>query len=53
MTAGNNMETDFYVGPRVIDSYSRLPYTMWYALAEFIDNTTQSRTNYGRLIDEC
>lgn len=25
---------------------------MWYALAEFIDNTTQSRENYDHIIDE-
>jgi hypothetical protein len=25
---------------------------MWYALAEFVDNSTQSRVNYGSIIDE-
>ena len=25
---------------------------MWFALAEFVDNSTQSRLNYGSLIDE-
>jgi superfamily II DNA/RNA helicase len=25
---------------------------MWYALAEFVDNSTQSRVNYGSLIDD-
>ena len=25
---------------------------MWFALAEFVDNSTQSRMNYGNLIDE-
>jgi hypothetical protein len=40
------------VGPRAIGAYSRLSYTMWYALAEFIDNSTQSRLNYGSLIDD-
>ena len=28
--------------PRIIRSYRRLPYKAWYALAEFIDNSTQS-----------
>lgn len=28
--------------PRIIRSYKRLPYKAWYALAEFIDNSTQS-----------
>lgn len=45
-------ETDFAVGPRSIGAYSRLSYTMWHALAEFIDNSTQSRTNYGSIIDD-
>jgi hypothetical protein len=45
-------ETDFNVGPRAIDAYSRLSYTMWHALAEFIDNSTQSRKNYESIIDE-
>jgi hypothetical protein len=45
-------ETALEVGPSSIDAYSRLSYTMWYALAEFIDNSTQSRTNYESIIDE-
>lgn len=45
-------ETDFAVGPRAIDAYSRLSYTMWHALAEFLDNSTQSRKNYGSIIDD-
>jgi hypothetical protein len=44
-------ETDLTVGPRAIDHYSRLSYTMWYALAEFVDNSTQSRANYSGMID--
>jgi hypothetical protein len=57
-----NIEEDFgvpdidvaelVVGPKVIDAYSRLSYTMWFALAEFVDNSTQSRENYGSLIDD-
>ena len=46
------VETDLTIGPSAIDAYSRLSYTMWYALAEFIDNSTQSRTNYKSLIDD-
>lgn len=45
-------ETEFYIGARSISAYSRLNYNMWYALAEFIDNSTQSRTNYDHTIDE-
>ena len=46
-----NDETDFDIGPRSIDAFSRLSYTMWHALAEFIDNSTQSRKNYDDIID--
>lgn len=45
-------ETDLVVGHHAIEAYSRLNYTMWYALAEFIDNSTQSRSNYGSIIDD-
>lgn len=45
------LEVEFVVGPSAIEAYSRLSYTMWYALAEFIDNSTQSRQNYGSIID--
>lgn len=49
------VSTDFAelsIGPRALDAYSRLSYSMWFALAEFVDNSTQSRTNYGALIDD-
>jgi len=40
------------IGSRAIKNYARMPYTMWFALAEFIDNSTQSRLNYPELVDE-
>lgn len=43
---------EFAIGPSAISAYSRLSYKMWYALAEFVDNSTQSRTNYSHLIDD-
>ncbi|MFL6606334.1 MAG: ATP-binding protein [Steroidobacteraceae bacterium] len=46
------IETELSIGPKAIDHYSRLSYTMWFALAEFVDNSTQSRQNYGSLIDD-
>ncbi|MBX5494812.1 MAG: ATP-binding protein [Bryobacteraceae bacterium] len=52
MTTPSTFETDFTVGPEAIEAYSRLSYTMWYALAEFIDNSTQSRANYSGIIDD-
>lgn len=30
------------VGPQVLGSYKRLNYTAWHAIAEFVDNSTQS-----------
>lgn len=45
-------ETELVIGPSSINAYSRLSYTMWHALAEFIDNSTQSRLNYGNLIED-
>lgn len=46
------LEAELSVGPRSIEAYSRLSYSMWFALAEFVDNSTQSRINYGNLIDD-
>jgi len=46
------LETDLTIGPGALDAYARLSYTMWYALAEFVDNSTQSRLNYENVIDE-
>jgi hypothetical protein len=31
------------IGSGAIKNYARMPYAMWFALAEFIDNSTQSR----------
>jgi len=45
-------EAELSVGPKAIAAYSRLSYTMWFALAEFVDNSTQSRVNYGNLVDD-
>lgn len=46
-----NFETELTVGPSAIEAYSRLSYTMWHALAEFIDNATQATVNYKTLIE--
>lgn len=50
-STGRSLVADFDIGPSSITAYSRLSYTLWYALAEFIDNTTQSRENYSKIID--
>ena len=36
---------DVVIGPEIIRSYKRLSYTPWHALAEFVDNSTQSFFN--------
>jgi hypothetical protein len=46
------LEAELSIGPKAIDAYSRLSYTMWFALAEFVDNSTQSRLNYGNIVDD-
>ncbi len=47
-----NGVADFEIGPAAISAYSRLNYVMWYALAEFVDNSTQSRSNYDGIIND-
>ncbi|MFM8385189.1 MAG: ATP-binding protein [Planctomycetia bacterium] len=41
----------FHFGPSTIASYKRLAYTPWHALAEFIDNSTQSYVNHRDELD--
>jgi hypothetical protein len=43
-------ETELLIGPGALDAYSRLSYSMWFALGEFVDNSTQSRVNYEELV---
>lgn len=40
------------IGPNAIAAYSRLNYFAWYALAEFIDNSTQSYLNNQEDLDQ-
>lgn len=42
----------FNVGPNVILSYKRLDYKIWYALAEFIDNSTQSYISNRKALEK-
>jgi hypothetical protein len=42
----------FKFGHQVIESYRRLAYTPWHALAEFIDNSTQSYQNHKKELDK-
>lgn len=36
----------------IVSSYKRLSYSVWYALAEFVDNSTQAYANYKKELDE-
>jgi hypothetical protein len=36
------MSIQLVIGPEAINSYQRLSYTPWHAIAEFVDNSTQS-----------
>lgn len=46
------MTVHFQIGPEVIRSYKRLAYTPWHALAEFVDNSTQSYFTHKAELDE-
>ncbi len=37
---------ELILGYEILESYKRLPYKVWYAFAEFIDNSTQSYRNH-------
>ncbi len=42
---------DIQLGYEVINSYKRLSYKAWYALAEFVDNSTQAYADHKNILD--
>jgi len=46
------MAIQLQLGLDVIRSYKRLSYTPWHAIAEFVDNSTQSYLNHRNEMDE-
>lgn len=38
--------------PELVSSYKRLPYKVWFAIAEFVDNSTQAYQNSKKVLDE-
>lgn len=48
----NTDDIKMVVGIEVIRSYKRLSYTPWYALAEFVDNSTQAYFNNKEVLDK-
>lgn len=45
-------QLSFQLGLETIESYKRLSYTPWHALAEFVDNSTQSYFNNREVLDQ-
>ena len=48
----NHMPINIEIGLNAIASYRRMNYEIWYALAEFVDNSTQSYANHKTALDE-
>src|SRR5882724_2175986 len=46
------MPIQLIIGPDAITSYRRLAYTPWHAIAEFVDNSTQSYFDNKAVLDE-
>ena len=47
------MSIQLIIGPDAITSYRRLAYSPWHAIAEFVDNSTQSYFDNRKVLDEC
>ncbi len=45
------MDFKFQIGPEVIKTWARLDYTVWFALAEFVDNSVQAYLNHKHILD--
>jgi len=45
------MAINVHIGTETIRNYKRLSYEIWYALAEFVDNSTQSYFNNREVLD--
>ena len=46
------MAIQLIIGPEAITSYRRLAYSPWHAIAEFVDNSTQSYFDNRAVLDE-
>jgi len=46
------MSIQIVIGPEAINSYQRLSYTPWHAIAEFVDNSTQSYIDNRQVLDQ-
>jgi Histidine kinase-, DNA gyrase B-, and HSP90-like ATPase len=51
ISPGRRVLAQIKFGPRAIGSFRRLSYTPWHALAEFVDNSTQSYFNNREVLD--
>src|SRR6266550_3496234 len=46
------MSIQLVIGPEALNSYHRLSYTAWHAIAEFVDNSTQSYIDNKDMLDQ-
>ena len=53
LTRKGAMSIQLIIGPDAITSYRRLAYSPWHAIAEFVDNSTQSYFDNRDALDEC
>ena len=44
-------DVDIVIGPEIVRTWARLDYTIWFALAEMIDNSLQAYINNKELLD--
>jgi hypothetical protein len=47
-----NQQLEFQIDASAILNYKRLDYSFWFALAEYVDNSTQSYINNKELLDD-
>jgi len=47
-----NIQTKMTFGHELVSTYKRLNYTLWHALSEFLDNSTQASENFKRELDK-
>lgn len=47
-----NIQTKMTFGHELVSTYKRLNYTLWHALSEFLDNSTQAAINFKKELDK-
>ena len=44
-------EVEIVIGPEIVKTWARLDYTVWYAIAEMVDNSLQAYFNNKKELD--